>query len=192
MLKSQFVYNFRFIIVGDSSVGKSCILVRLLKDQFKDNHEVTLGVEFASKVIPVDNQTNIKLQVWDTAGQEKFRSIARQYYRNAICCILVYDITSVRSFKSCKKWLEEIREHSQPKVMIMLIGNKSDLEDKRQVSTTEAERFASAEGLLFLETSALNADNVLPAFQKAAREVYKGVLTMKYTDVDANGELIGI
>ena len=104
----SFAYTFKYIIVGDSSVGKSCLLLQFTDKRFKLAHDLTIGVEFGSRLVAVDKNVNIKLQIWDTAGQESFRSITRSYYRGAICSLLVYDITRRASFQNCVKWLEEI------------------------------------------------------------------------------------
>ena len=138
-VKDQHIYSFKFIVVGDSCVGKSCLLQRFCRNRFDTEHSVTLGVQFACKVVHVDQNVPVKLQIWDTAGQEKFRSIARSYYRNAICCILVYDVTSKVSFENCARWIQDAREHAQPKICIVLVGNKADLDQKRQVSYKQGE-----------------------------------------------------
>ncbi len=134
MQSSQYVYCFKFIIVGDSGVGKSCLMTQFIKKQINSTHEITIGVEFASRIIEIEHDTNVKLQIWDTAGQEAFRSVTRSYYRGAICVILVYDITRRKSFTNIKKWLEDVKDYGYNKVLTVLIGNKSDLDDKRQVS----------------------------------------------------------
>ena len=143
----SFVYTLKFIIVGDSAVGKSCHLLRFTDGRFKAAHDLTIGVEFGSRLVPVDNNVNVKLQVWDTAGQESFRSITRSYYRGSICCLLAYDITRRSSFQNCVKWLEDIQQHSYSKIIIVLVGNKSDMVDKRQVSYEEGRAFAQQNGL---------------------------------------------
>jgi small GTP-binding protein len=114
--------------------------------------------------VAVDNKTNIKLQIWDTAGQESFRSITRSYYRGAICSLLVYDITRRTSFQNCVKWLEEIQEHGYAKMLIVLIGNKNDLQDQRKVSFEEGESFAKENDLIFFETSAKTSAGVEETF----------------------------
>ena len=112
-----------------------------------------MGVEFSSKIIDIEVDLPLKLQIWDTAGSEKFRSVTRSYYRDCICCTIVYDITNKKSFKHVKKWLSDIRENSYEKVITLLIGNKKDLEDKREVSENDAREFALANDILFCETS---------------------------------------
>ena len=124
----SYAYIFKFIIVGDSSVGKSCLLLQFTDNRFKQAHDLTIGVEFGARTLTIDKTTNIKLQIWDTAGQESFRSITRSYYRGAICSLLVYDITRRTSFQNVVRWLEEMREHAYSKMLIILVGNKKDLD----------------------------------------------------------------
>lgn len=125
----NFEYLFKYIIIGDSGVGKSCILLRFIEDTFNPNLENTIGVEFGAKMVTINN-TNIKLQIWDTAGQEAFQSITRSYYRSAAGALLVYDITSLESFENIAKWLDEARINGNPEMVLCLVANKSDLEDK--------------------------------------------------------------
>ncbi len=132
---------------------------------------ITLGVEFGARLITIDNQ-QIKLQIWDTAGQESFRSITRSYYRDAAGALLVYDITRRETFNHLERWLEEARQNGNPNMSIMLIGNKSDLEHRRAVSIKEGEMFAETNRLIFLETSAKSANNVETAFVKTAESIY--------------------
>ena len=127
----SYAYIFKFIIVGDSSVGKSCLLLQFTDNRFKQAHDLTIGVEFGARTLTIDKTTNIKLQIWDTAGQESFRSITRSYYRGAICSLLVYDITRRVSFQNVVRWLEEMREHAYSKMLIILVGNKKDLDSHR-------------------------------------------------------------
>jgi Ras-related protein Rab-2A len=125
----NFDYLFKYIIIGDSGVGKSCILLRFIDDTFNPNLENTIGVEFGAKMINIKS-TNIKLQIWDTAGQEAFQSITRSYYRSAAGALLVYDITNKESFENIAKWLEEARVHGNPEMVLCLVANKCDLEDQ--------------------------------------------------------------
>ena len=167
-------YLFRYIIVGDVSVGKSCIMLRFSSNQFREEHELTIGVEFAIKFFEKDNK-NIKIQIWDTAGEEAFQSITKTYYRNAIGALLVYDITKKSSFEHIKNWLDSVKENSTKNIKIILIGNKSDLEDKREVTFQEGEEFAKNNGLIFFETSAKNFKNINEAFNKLTEEIYENI-----------------
>jgi Ras-related protein Rab-2A len=155
----SYAYLFKYIIIGDTGVGKSCLLLQFTDKRFQPVHDLTIGVEFGARMISID-QKNIKLQIWDTAGQESFRSITRSYYRGAAGALLVYDITRRETFNHLTRWLEEARQNANSNMVIMLIGNKSDLDHRRAVSTEEGERFAKENNLVFLETSAKSAHNV--------------------------------
>lgn len=136
---------------------------------------MTIGVEFGSSITKV-NDNDIKLQIWDTAGQESFRSITRSYYRGAACALLVYDVTRKETFKHLESWLEDAIENGNPDMVIVLVGNKSDLNQKRTVSYEEGSRFALTHGLHFIETSAKTSSNVDEAFSQAAERVYQKVV----------------
>ncbi|CAG8462711.1 14122_t:CDS:2 [Racocetra persica] len=145
-------YTYDYII-------KSCLLLQFTDKRFQPAHDLTIGVEFGARFVEVEGK-KIKLQIWDTAGQESFRSITRSYYRGAAGALLVYDITRRETFEHLLIWLEDARQHSNSDTTIMLIGNKSDLESKRVVSYAEGEAFARQHGLFFMETSAKTAENV--------------------------------
>lgn len=172
-------YLFKYIIIGDTGVGKSCLLLQFTDKRFQPVHDLTIGVEFGARMIKIEDK-NIKLQIWDTAGQESFRSITRSYYRGAAGALLVYDITRRETFNHLSRWLEEARANGNPDMVIMLIGNKSDMESRRQVSYTEGEKFAAEHGLVFMETSAKTADNVEAAFVGTAAKIYDNILHDKY------------
>ncbi|CAO2590400.1 Ras-related protein Rab-2B [Lemmus lemmus] len=142
-----------------SGVGKSCLLLQFTDKRFQPVHDLTIGVEFGARMVNIDGK-QIKLQIWDTAGQESFRSITRSYYRGAAGALLVYDITRRETFNHLTSWLEDARQHSSSSMVIMLIGNKSDLESRRDVKREEGEAFAREHGLIFMETSAKTACNV--------------------------------
>jgi len=170
----SYAYLFKYIIIGDVSVGKSCLLLQFTDRRFQPVHDLTIGVEFGSRLVQLDGKP-IKLQIWDTAGQEAFRSITRSYYRGAAGALLVYDVTRRDTFESLATWLEDARQHANPNITIMLIGNKSDLESRRVVSREEGQRFAQENGLVFLETSAKTAMNVEEAFNDTARDILKKI-----------------
>ena len=151
-------------------MGKSCILLQFTDNKFRNQHELTIGVEFGVKTIKIDGKL-IKIQIWDTAGQEAFQAITRTYYKGAMGALLVYDITRRDSFIHVTKWLEEVRNNSSKNIIIILIGNKKDLEDKRQVTYEEGEAFAKENGLLFLESSAKTAFNVVESFNISAQSI---------------------
>ncbi|KAL7573489.1 hypothetical protein ACA910_019809 [Epithemia clementina (nom. ined.)] len=190
----SYAYLFKYIIIGDTGVGKSCLLLQFTDKRFQPVHDLTIGVEFGARMITVageneSNPTQVKLQIWDTAGQESFRSITRSYYRGAAGALLVYDITRRDTFLHLSRWLEEAQQHAQPNMVILLIGNKSDLEHRRAVSTEEGKAFAQEHGLLFLETSAKTAYNVEQAFLKTAQEIHAKIQS---GDIDVSNESHGI
>lgn len=165
-------YLFKLLLIGDSGVGKSCLLLRFADDAYIESYISTIGVDFKIRTIEKDGKT-IKLQIWDTAGQERFRTITSSYYRGAHGIIIVYDVTDQESFKNVKMWLAEIENFSTDKVNKLLIGNKSDLGDKRAVSYDTAKSFADEIGIPFLETSAKDSTNVEQAFMTMASEIKK-------------------
>lgn len=157
-------FLFKVVLIGDSGVGKSNLLSRFTRNEFNLDSKSTIGVEFATRSIQVDNKT-IKAQIWDTAGQERYRAITSAYYRGAVGALLVYDISKHQTYENVTRWLKELRDHADTNIVIMLVGNKSDLRHLRAVPTEEAKEFASQNGLSFIETSALDASNVELAFQ---------------------------
>eukprot|EP01038_Epipyxis_sp_PR26KG_P007386 gene7386-10063_t len=188
----SYAYLFKYIIIGDTGVGKSCLLLQFTDKRFQPVHDLTIGVEFGARLINIDHH-QIKLQIWDTAGQESFRSITRSYYRDAAGALLVYDITRRESFNHLSRWLEEARQNGNPNMTIMLIGNKSDLEHRRAVSTKEGELFAQENGLVFLETSAKSAANVETAFIKTAENIYEKIKEGLYDPSrEGNGVKLGV
>ncbi|XP_009356048.2 ras-related protein RABA6a-like [Pyrus x bretschneideri] len=156
-------YLFKAVLIGDSGVGKSNLLSRFSKDEFRLDSKPTIGVEFAYRNIKVADRI-VKAQIWDTAGQERFRAITSSYYRGALGAILVYDISRRQSFENVRNWLRELREFGNFDMVIVLVGNKSDLSQSREVDEEEGKSFAEAEGLCFMETSALENVNVEQVF----------------------------
>jgi Ras-related protein Rab-11A len=164
-------YLFKVVLIGDSGVGKSNLLSRFTRNEFCLESKSTIGVEFATRSIQVDGKT-IKAQIWDTAGQERYRAITSAYYRGAVGALLVYDITKNVTFENVERWLKELRDHADANIVIMLVGNKSDLRHLRSVQTDDAQQFCEKEGLSFIETSALESTNVELAFQRILTEIY--------------------
>ncbi|KAG6418943.1 hypothetical protein SASPL_121150 [Salvia splendens] len=171
LIQLKHLLGIQFSFAG---VGKSCLLLQFTDKRFQPVHDLTIGVEFGARMITIDNKP-IKLQIWDTAGQESFRSITRSYYRGAAGALLVYDITRRETFNHLASWLEDAKQHANPNMTIMLIGNKCDLAHRRAVSTEEGEQFAKEHGLIFMEASAKTAQNVEEAFIKTAGTIYKKI-----------------
>ena len=160
------------MLIGDSGVGKSNLLSRFTRNEFNLESKTTIGVEFATRSVQVEGKT-IKAQIWDTAGQERYRAITNAYYRGAVGALLVYDIAKHITFDNCERWLRELRDHADPNIVIMLVGNKSDLKHLRAVPTEEARQFSEKNGLSFIETSALDATNVETAFHNILTEIFR-------------------
>ncbi|TFL03709.1 ras family-domain-containing protein [Pterulicium gracile] len=165
-------YDFlmKFIIIGEAGTGKSCLLHQFTHNSFKDHSQHTIGVEFSSRTLKL-GEKKIKLQLWDTAGQERFRSVTRSYYRGAAGAILVYDITSRESFANLSRWLTDARALGSASLVVILVGNKSDREEEREVEWSEASKWAADNDVHFLEASSLSGDNVEAPFLLAARSV---------------------
>ncbi|KNA09637.1 hypothetical protein SOVF_151790 [Spinacia oleracea] len=176
-LNQKIDYVFKVVLIGDSAVGKSQLLARFARNEFSIDSKATIGVEFQTRTLIIDTKT-VKAQIWDTAGQERYRAVTSAYYRGAVGAMLVYDITKRQTFDHVSRWLEELRSHADNNMIIMLIGNKSDLGSLRAVSIEDAKEFAEREGLFFLETSALEALNVEIAFLTILTDIYR-VVTKK-------------
>lgn len=164
--------QFKLVLLGESAVGKSSLVLRFVKDQFDDYRESTIGAAFLTQTVSLDAQTTVKFEIWDTAGQERYKSLAPMYYRNANCAVVVYDITQPSSLDKAKAWIRELQRQADPNIIIALAGNKADLAStRRAIPTEEAEKYAQEEGLLFLETSAKNSSNVSELFTMIARKL---------------------
>ena len=174
MDKESYDFLFKLILIGDSSVGKSNILLKYLKGEFDHNSKATVGVEFGTKNIIINNK-KIKIQIWDTAGQERYRSITSAYYKGAKGAFIVYDITRKLTFDNIDKWATDLKTNGDKNISIVLIGNKSDLEDKREVEKEEGIKKSEEYKTAFLETSALNGDNIDKAFNELIEQIYQSV-----------------
>ncbi|KAI0685154.1 GTPase [Cytidiella melzeri] len=170
--QSNFDFLFKVVLIGDSGVGKSNLLSRFTRNEFNLESKSTIGVEFATRSLAIDSKT-VKAQIWDTAGQERYRAITSAYYRGAVGALLVYDISKHATYTNVTRWLKELRDHADSNIVIMLVGNKSDLKHLRAVPTDEAKSFAAENGLSFIETSALDASNVEAAFQTILTDIYR-------------------
>ncbi|XP_041844883.1 ras-related protein Rab-42b [Melanotaenia boesemani] len=173
-------YQFRIIMLGDSTVGKSSLLKRYTEDLFLESINQTVGVDFYVHFLEVEPGVRVKLQFWDTAGQERFRSVTRSYYRNSVGALLVFDMTSRASFDHIKEWHAEVCERVQPhKVLFVLVGQKSDRDafGERKVSREEAEKFAGQLGMPYVEASAKTGENVKESFELLTRRIYQGLMS---------------
>uniref|UniRef100_F7D5W1 small monomeric GTPase n=1 Tax=Ornithorhynchus anatinus TaxID=9258 RepID=F7D5W1_ORNAN len=178
-------WNWLLLLIGDSGVGKTCLLFRFSEDAFNTTFISTIGIDFKIRTIELDGK-KIKLQIWDTAGQERFRTITTAYYRGAMGIMLVYDITNEKSFDNIKNWIRNIEEHASSDVERMILGNKCDMNDKRQVSKERGEKLAIDYGIKFLETSAKSSINVEEAFFTLARDIMTK-LNRKMNDSSSSG-----
>ncbi|KAL8708616.1 MAG: hypothetical protein Q9220_006552 [cf. Caloplaca sp. 1 TL-2023] len=167
--------QFKLVLLGESAVGKSSLVLRFVKDQFDDYRESTIGAAFLTQTISLDDSTTVKFEIWDTAGQERYKSLAPMYYRNANCAVVVYDITQASSLDKAKAWVKELQRQANENIIIALAGNKADLvasqPDKRAIQAADAEAYAREAGLLFFETSAKTAENVRDLFTAIARKL---------------------
>ena len=179
----NYEHLYKIIIIGDSGVGKSNILGRYLTNTFKQDTKSTVGVEFGSKKVTV-NDVNIKLQIWDTAGQERYRAITSAYYKGSKGCFIVYDITSTQTFEDVEKWYEEINKSGDKGISIVLVGNKCDLEQERKVTVEMGEEKARNLNCPFFETSALNNTQIEKIFQVISEDIYSKNKNEKKDDED--------
>eukprot|EP01083_Nonionella_stella_P093593 262368_1 len=165
-------YQFKLVMLGYGSVGKSSIVIRFVKGQFSDYQESTIGAAFLTQTVPVQDCT-VKFEIWDTAGQERYHSLAPMYYRGAAAAVVVYDITSQESFHSAKSWIKELQTYGDDGVRIVLAGNKIDREEDREVTAAEAKQYAEDNSLYFIETSAKSNVNIRETFYAIARQLPK-------------------
>ncbi|GLU18325.1 hypothetical protein SLE2022_346310 [Rubroshorea leprosula] len=184
-------YLFKAVLIGDSAVGKSNLLSRFSKDEFRLDSKPTIGVEFAYRNVRIADKI-IKVQIWDTAGQERFRAITSSYYRGALGALLVYDITRRATFDNVKKWLLELREFGSLDMVVVLVGNKCDLgQQSREVEEEEGKKLAETEGLCFIETSALENLNVEAAFLQMITKIHE-ITSQRCLEVKTNETTINL
>ncbi|GMM49851.1 Rab family GTPase [Starmerella bacillaris] len=169
-MNSEYDYLFKLLLIGDSGVGKSCLLLRFADNSYTDSYISTIGVDFKIRTVEIDGKT-IKLQIWDTAGQERFRTITSSYYRGSHGIIVVYDVTDMDSFNNVKQWFQEIDRYATEGVTKLLVGNKSDLTAQKVVDYNTAKEFADSMGVQFIEASAKDSTNVEQAFLEMARQI---------------------
>ena len=163
---------YKVLLLGDSTVGKTCFLLRYCDKTFQDAHLSTIGLDYRVKTMTLKNKKNIKLQIWDTAGQDRFRAITKNYYKGANGIILIYDVTNLQTYENVKNWITQIREETNPNVVIYLAGNKIDVpEEERAVKTEEGKEIADEYKLQFKETSAKDGINVNEVFQELVEKI---------------------
>ncbi|KAM9833090.1 ras-related protein Rab-41 isoform X3 [Syngnathus typhle] len=159
--------KFKLVFLGEQSVGKTSLITRFMYDSFDNTYQATIGIDFLSKTMYLEDRT-VRLQLWDTAGQERFRSLIPSYIRDSTIAVVVYDITNLNSFQQTSKWIDDVRTERGSDVIIMLVGNKTDLADKRQIPTEEGEQRAKELNVMFIETSAKTGYNVKQLFRRVA------------------------
>ena len=174
---TSYDYLFKIIMIGDASVGKSNLLLRYTKNTFNEDQKATIGVEFQTKSIKKDDGKILKAQLWDTAGQEKYKSLVSAYYRGAVGVCVVFDVTNFESFRSVSSWLKEVKKSCNPNTVILLIGNKCDLEENRVVRSADVAKYAQEHQLAYVETSAKLSLNVDSAFEMIIDEIYRVLKT---------------
>jgi len=179
--EDDYDYLFKVVLIGDSGVGKSNLLSRFTRNEFSLESKSTIGVEFATRSIHVEDKV-VKAQIWDTAGQERYRAITSAYYRGAVGALVVYDVTRHVTFENVERWMRELKDHTDANIVIMLVGNKADLRHLRAVTTEDAKAFAERENAFFMETSALEAMNVEDAFTEVLTQIYR-VVSKKALDI---------
>ncbi|PSK59219.1 GTP-binding protein ryh1 [Elsinoe australis] len=159
--------KYKLVFLGEQSVGKTSLITRFMYDSFDNTYQATIGIDFLSKTMYLEDRT-VRLQLWDTAGQERFRSLIPSYIRDSSVAVVVYDISNAKSFAQTRKWVDDVRSERGNDVIIVLVGNKTDLNDKREVTTAQGEEEAKKHNLMFIETSAKVGHNVKPLFKKIA------------------------
>lgn len=172
--KNKHFYSIKFIVIGDQSVGKTNIIRRFAKNEFSNEYFITIGMDFLSYNIEINNRV-FNIQLWDTAGSERFRSVTKGYFSNSACAIIVYDITNTKSFNSIKDWVEECKLYTNNNIHLVLVGNKNDLKEQREISKEEGEEFAAQNGMYFFEASALTGENIENIFVESCTKINENI-----------------
>jgi len=162
---------YKVLILGDSSVGKTCFLLKYTDKVFNEVYMSTIGLDYRLKTLTLKSGKKVKLQIWDTAGQDRFRTITKNYYKGANGIILIYDVTSSETYENVENWISQIKEEASPNVVIYLVGNKVDMEDKRKVTTEEGQKIADENNLPFIETSAKSDININETFDNLVEKM---------------------
>ena len=180
MEKKEFLY--KILLLGDSSVGKTCFLMRYVDNTFQEIHMSTIGLDYKLKTVQLEDGKMVKIQIWDTAGQDRFRSITKNYYKGAHGIVLIYDVTNKKSFENVSNWINQIREEVSDKVTIVLVGNKIDEEEKRVVTTEQGKKMADDFKLMFFECSAKTGVNIDSTFNELVKKTLEN-----YSKIDGKG-----
>eukprot|EP01121_Diplochlamys_sp_Union-15-3_P006077 TRINITY_DN1653_c0_g2_i1.p1 TRINITY_DN1653_c0_g2~~TRINITY_DN1653_c0_g2_i1.p1 ORF type:complete len:224 (+),score=38.06 TRINITY_DN1653_c0_g2_i1:56-673(+) len=175
-MSDSYDFLIKLLLIGDSGVGKSCLLLRFTEDTFTPSFITTIGIDFKIRTVQMDGK-RVKLQIWDTAGQERFRTITTAYYRGAMGILMVYDVTEEKSFNNIRNWFRSIEQHASENVNKILLGNKCDMADKKIIETETGRALASELGIPFLEVSAKNSINVEESFLTISREIFKKLMS---------------
>lgn len=183
------ICQFKLVLLGESAVGKSSLVLRFVKGQFHEFQESTIGAAFLTQTVCLDD-TTVKFEIWDTAGQERYHSLAPMYYRGAQAAIVVYDITNEESFARAQNWVKELQRQASPNIVIGLSGNKADLATKRAVDAQVAQSYADENSLLFMETSAKTSMNVTEIFMAIAKKLPKNEPQASGTGIGGNQPVI--
>ena len=184
----KYDYLFKVVVVGDSGVGKSNLLSRFTRNEFNLESKSTIGVEFATRTVTIEGKT-IKAQIWDTAGQERYRAITSAYYRGAVGALVVYDITKEASFENIPRWIAELRENATSDITTTMVGNKTDLQRARAVTTERGKAYADEQNIAFTEASALNGGNVEASFIQVLTDIFRKKAHKEQEQAAAQGTL---